>query len=102
MPWVTLDDVVGIYLAALGNPQFSGPVNGAAPAPATNREFSKALGRALHRPAVVPVPGFALKLMFGEMASVITSSARLVPGRASELGYAFTHPDLDGALAAVL
>lgn len=102
MPWVALHDVVGIYLAALDNAQFSGPVNAAAPNAATNREFSKALGRALHRPAVVPVPGLALKLIFGEMASVIQSSARLVPARTGELGYAFAHPDLDEALAAVL
>jgi uncharacterized protein (TIGR01777 family) len=102
MPWVALDDVVGIYLAALDSDGFSGPINAAAPSAATNREFSKALGRALHRPAVVPVPVFALRLMFGEMASVITSSTRLVPARALELGYEFKCPDLDGALAAAL
>jgi uncharacterized protein (TIGR01777 family) len=102
MPWVALDDVVGIYLATLDNSQFSGPVNAAAPHTATNREFTKALGRALHRPTVIPVPPFALKIIFGEMGSVITGSARLVPARASELGYSFRYPELDEALAAIL
>jgi uncharacterized protein (TIGR01777 family) len=103
MPWVMLEDVVGLYLAALdGGSEWSGPINASAPHAATNREFSKALGRALHRPAVVPVPAIALRLLFGEMGSVVTSSARLVPARALELGYEFKHSDLDEALAAVV
>jgi hypothetical protein len=102
MPWVALDDLIGIYLAALDNASFSGPVNAATPNAATNRDFSKALGRALHRPAVIPVPAVALKLLFGEMSSVITASARLVPARVPELGYSFRYPELGEALAAVL
>jgi uncharacterized protein (TIGR01777 family) len=103
MPWIALEDMVGIYLAALdGGAEWSGPVNAAAPSAATNAAFSKALGRALHRPAVIPVPAFVLKLRFGEMASVVTASARLVPARALELGYAFKFGDLDSALAAVV
>jgi uncharacterized protein (TIGR01777 family) len=103
VPWVALDDMVGLYLAAIdGGAEWSGPVNAAAPAPATNAEFSKALGRALHRPAVMPVPGFALRLLYGEMASVITASTRMVPARARELGYEFKFGELDAALAAVV
>jgi uncharacterized protein (TIGR01777 family) len=99
MPWIAVEDVVGLYLAALEHPEYSGPINGGAPAPATNAEFSKALGRALHRPAVVPVPALVLRLRFGEMASVVTASSRMVPARALELGYRFKFEDLDSALA---
>jgi uncharacterized protein (TIGR01777 family) len=102
LPWIAADDVVGIYLAALDSEQWSGPVNASAPAPVTNAEFSRALGRALHRPAVMPVPGFALKLRFGEMATIVTASQRMVPARALALGYRFRFGDLDAALEAAL
>lgn len=102
VPWIHADDVAGIYLAALDRPDWSGPVNAAAPEPATNRDFSQALGRALHRPALAPVPALALKLLYGEMAQVVTTGQRAVPARALELGYRFEHPELDEALAAAL
>jgi uncharacterized protein (TIGR01777 family) len=102
VPWVHLDDVVGGLLFALDTEAASGPVNLTAPAPVTNRELSRALGRALHRPAVMPVPGFAIKLLYGEMASVVTTGARAEPKRLRELGYEFRHPDLDEALAATV
>jgi uncharacterized protein (TIGR01777 family) len=102
MPWIHIDDVVGMYLAALDDPAWSGPINATAPEPATNAAFSKALGRALGRPAFVPVPGPALRLLFGEMAMVVTEGQRVVPARAQELGYEFRHPDLDGALRAAI
>jgi uncharacterized protein (TIGR01777 family) len=98
MPWIHLDDLVGIYLAAIDSPGFAGPINAAAPDAVTNKEFSQALGRALHRPAVAPVPGFTIKAMYGEMAQIVLKGARMVPGRAEELGYEFAHPDLDEAL----
>jgi uncharacterized protein (TIGR01777 family) len=98
MPWIHLDDEVGLLLAALDSPTFSGAVNASAPEPVTNEEFSKALGKAIHRPALVPVPGFAIKALYGEMAQLVTEGARMVPGRVPELGYAFAHPDLDEAL----
>ena len=72
MPWIHLDDLVGIYLAALDGDDWSGPVNASAPEPVTNKEFSKALGRALHRPAFAPVPAFALRILYGEMAEIVT------------------------------
>jgi uncharacterized protein (TIGR01777 family) len=98
MPWIHRDDLIGIYLAAIDAPDFSGPINASAPDPATNKAFSKALGRALHRPAVAPVPGLVLKGMYGEMSQIVLTGVRMVPGRAAELGYAFAHTDLDEAL----
>ncbi len=102
MPWIALEDAVGLYLAALDDERFAGPLNAAAPDPATNAEFSRALGRALHRPAVVPVPALALKALYGEMAEVVLASQRMVPARATELGYEFRRPRLDEALRATL
>jgi uncharacterized protein (TIGR01777 family) len=98
MPWIHVDDLVGIYLAALDNAGWQGPVNATAPNPATNAEFSKALGRALHRPAVLPVPGSALHALYGEMAVIVTTGQRAVPHKALAYGYEFGHPDLDEAL----
>jgi uncharacterized protein len=102
VPWIGLDDVVGAMLACLDDEGVSGPVNMTAPQPATNTELSKALGRALHRPAVMPVPGFAVRLLYGEMADVVTTGQRAVPRRLEELGYRFRQPDLDDALRAAL
>jgi uncharacterized protein len=98
MPWIHLDDLVGIYMAAIDNPTFQGPVNACAPEPVTNKAFAKALGRAIGRPAVAPVPGFSIKLLYGEMSQIVLTGVRMVPGRAAELGYEFRHPDLDEAL----
>ena len=75
-----------------------GPVNVTAPRPATNKELSKALGRAIHRPAVAPVPGFAVKVLYGEMAVIVTTGQRAIPARLTELGYAFRRPELEDAL----
>jgi uncharacterized protein len=99
MPWVHLDDVAGALLFALDTHAASGALNVTAPSPATNEEVSKALGRALHRPAIMPVPGFAIKLLYGEMATIVTTGARVEPKRLRELGYEFRQPDLDEALA---
>jgi uncharacterized protein (TIGR01777 family) len=102
MPWIHVDDVVGIYLAALDGHAWHGPVNASAPEPVTNKAFSKALGRALHRPAFAPVPGLAVRTLYGEMAEIVTKGQRVVPKAALELGYAFAHPDLDEALRSAL
>jgi uncharacterized protein (TIGR01777 family) len=102
MPWIHVDDVVGIYLAAIDDERWSGPVNATAPEPVTNQEFSKALGRALHRPAVAPVPAFAIRALYGDMAEIVTEGQRALPRQAQRLGYAFHHPDLDEALRAAL
>jgi uncharacterized protein (TIGR01777 family) len=102
MPWVHAQDIVGIMRTALENESWSGAANATAPVPVTNAEFSKALGRALHRPSILPVPGAALKLLYGEMSEIVTTGARVVPARPLMLGYAFRHPDLDEALRSVL
>jgi uncharacterized protein len=98
MAWIHVDDLVGVYLAAIDGADWSGPVNATAPEPVTNAAFSKALGRALHRPAVLPIPGFALHLLYGDMAEIVITGQRAVPKRPLELGYEFRHPDLDEAL----
>ena len=98
VPWIHLDDVVGAILFELDTPAASGPVNLTAPEPATNRELSKALGRALRRPAFAPVPALAVKTLYGQMAEIVITGQRAVPGRLTELGYDFKQPDLDAAL----
>src|SRR4051794_31569631 len=102
MPWIHMDDAVGMALSAIDDAAWSGPVNVTAPAPVRNREFSKALGRALHRPAIAPVPKLALKVMFGEMGEVVATGQRVVPRRAQQLGYQFQHPEIDEALRAAI
>jgi uncharacterized protein len=102
MPWIHRDDEIGLLLAALDSPSFSGPINGSAPEPATNRDFSRALGRALHRPAFAPIPSAAIKLLYGDMAQIVVEGVRMVPDRAGELGYTFRHPELDEALSSTL
>jgi uncharacterized protein (TIGR01777 family) len=101
IPWIHVEDIAGLYLAALDG-DWSGAYNGSAPEPVTNKAFSKALGRALHRPALVPVPGLAVKLLFGEMGEIVAEGQRAVPMRAVQAGYGYRHPDLDEALADVL
>jgi uncharacterized protein (TIGR01777 family) len=98
MPWIHLDDVVGIYLQAIDDANWTGPVNASAPEPVTNRQFSRALGRALHRPAVAPIPGFAIRALYGDMAEIVTEGQRAIPRRTLELGYRFQYTDLDEAL----
>ena len=101
--WIHAEDEVGLILWALDNDQAAGVFNATAPNPATNRDFSKALGRALGRPAVVPVPGFVLDLKFGsEFGRVLRGGQRVIPQRAQGSGYRFKHPQLDEALEDLL
>lgn len=102
MAWVHYADVVGLLLLALDNADAQGPINATAPNPVTNYEFTKALGRALHRPTVFPVPGFALKLRFGEVAGVVLTGQRVLPKVAQKLGYQYQFATIDAALADVL
>jgi uncharacterized protein len=102
MSWVHREDLVGMICAALQDERWSGPVNGTAPGPVTNREFSHALGHVLHRPSLLPVPGFALRLLYGEMAEIVTTGARVMPAKPLVLGYDFRHPELDEALRSAL
>lgn len=102
VPWVHLDDVVGAIMRALDDERMSGPFNLTAPQPAHNSEFARALGRALHRPAVLPVPAFGVRALYGEMAQVVTGGVRAVPRRLLDLGHEFRHPQLEPALRDVL
>ena len=98
MPWIHIDDLVGLYLAAIENDGWSGTFNASAPAPVQNRDFTKALGKVLGRPTVLPVPKLALRIRFGEMAEVVATGQRVVPARALAAGHAFAHTDLESAL----
>jgi uncharacterized protein (TIGR01777 family) len=102
VPWIHLEDVTGALMRCLDDPSAAGAVNVTAPQPVTNAELSRALGRALRRPAVLPVPGLALRLFYGEMAQMVTTGQRVLPKRLQQLGYAFRHPELQAALRDVL
>jgi hypothetical protein len=102
MPWIHLHDLVRVIAAALTDDRYEGPINGVAPEPVTSREFAKALGRALHRPAVLPVPAFAIKVIFGEAAGVLLGSQRVQPQRLRDLGFTYWFPTLDQAIADVI
>ena len=99
MSWVHVSDVVGLALDALTNTALRGPINATAPEPVTNREFSKSLGRVLHRPAILPIPVLGLKLMFGDFADVLATGQRVIPDKAIRAGYKFRFPNLEEALA---
>ena len=101
LAWIHHDDLVGLFLFALDNPAARGPMNGTAPHPVTNKDFSTALGKALHRPSFLWTPGFALRVGLGEAADIITSGRRVVPKRALDLGFAFTYPTIDAGLAQI-
>ncbi len=103
LAWIHIDDEVGVLLWALDSENVSGTINASSPNPVTNKDFSKALGRALNRPAVMPVPGLVLDLKFGkELGQVLRGGQRVLPKRTEELGYEFNYPDLDKALRDLL
>ncbi len=103
MSWVSIDDAIGAIHHALFEPRISGPINVTAPAPVTNREFTKALGSALSRPTLFPMPGAAARALFGEMADeMLLSSTRALPRVLEATGFSFEDPDLDAALARLL
>jgi NAD dependent epimerase/dehydratase family enzyme len=103
MSWITLDDVVGAILFALGNEQLRGPVNAVAPQPVRNSEFVCALGNALHRPAFFPLPAFVVRTVFGEMGeALLLGSARVRAAKLEAAGYKYRHPELSEALQATL
>lgn len=102
MPWIHLDDLVSLYVFALENKSVRGGLNGSAPHPVTNRDFTAALAKAVSRPAIIPVPVFALKLMFGEMAQVMLASQRVIPEAATLAGFEFKFPRIGPALDQVL
>ena len=102
MSWIHIDDEVGVILLTLDNAGIVGPINSTAPTPVTNREFSKTLGRVLHRPSFMKAPAFGLRVMLGEVANVVTKGQRVMPRAAQQAGYQFKFPDLEPALHDVL
>jgi len=102
MSWVAREDIVALIRWLVDNAGARGVYNGTAPAPVTNAEFARALGAAMHRPALLPTPGFALKILFGEMADILLTGQRVVPRRATAEGFEFKYPDLTSTLAAIL
>ena len=103
MSWIALDDVVAGIQFALANDSIKGPVNFVAPVPVTNAEFTKTLGKVLSRPTVLPIPAFAIKLLFGEMGeALLLGSQRVAPERLTAAGYEFGYPQLEHALVHIL
>lgn len=102
MPWIHVDDVVGLLLHAAQTEATGGPMNVVAPSPVTNRVFTKTLGQALGRPAVLPLPRFGLRAAFGEMSQILMASQRAIPKVAQDTGYRFRYQELRPALEACL
>jgi NAD dependent epimerase/dehydratase family enzyme len=100
--WVAIDDVVRAIEHALASDSLSGPVNVTAPEPVTNADYARTLGRVLRRPAVLPAPAAAMRLVLGEFAGEILGGQRVVADRLTESGFEFQHPQLEGALRHVL
>ena len=103
MSWIHRDDLVAMICHIIETESLSGPVNGTAPTPVNNKTFSKALGKALNRPAFMPLPGFVLKMLMGDMGKeLLLCGQRVLPVKAQESGFKFKYPELDDALNAIL
>ncbi len=103
MSWISIDDLIGVVLHVISNDSLSGPVNTVTPEPVTNKEFTKTLGKTLNRPTILPVPAFAVKLIFGEMGDeLLLSSTKAVPSKLEASDYTFLYPDLASALKHLL
>jgi uncharacterized protein (TIGR01777 family) len=102
MSWIHHADIVGLFLLALDHPQASGPLNGTAPNPVTNKQFAQSLGCALHRPAFLPTPRLALRVVLGKVADILATGQRVLPRVPLALGYTYQFPTLDDALADIL
>lgn len=102
MSWIYIDDLTALIAFLMKESTVRGVFNATSPFPVTNREFTKALAEAVHRPAIIPVPAFALKLMFGEMSGIMLASQRAFPDAAQRAGFVFNHPDIFEALARTL
>lgn len=102
MPWIHIDDIVGIFMHALKDEKIRGPLNATAPNPVTNCDFTRALAHAVHRPAFLPVPKFALRAAFGEMSDILVASQRVLPKLTENSGYLFHFSQLAQALDAIV
>ncbi len=103
MSWIAIDDAIGAIAHVPRKESLRGPVNVVAPGPVTNAEFTRILARVLRRPTLIPLPAFAARLAFGEMAdALLLAGARVMPGRLQASGYGFRFPELEGALRHLL
>ncbi len=102
MPWIHVDDLVAMYMHAAEHEEIHGALNGAAPNPVTNKDFTKALAATVHRPAILPTPYFALRLALGEFAKILFDSQRVVPQKALAKGFQFRYPEVGPAMTAIL
>lgn len=102
MPWIAMDDWLSVVEFVIARDDIAGPVNAAAPEPVRNAEFTKAFGAALHRPTIMPVPGFALRILLGELSSEALSSVRAVPKVLLDKGFTYQYPELKDALRKAL
>jgi hypothetical protein len=102
MPWIHLEDLCELFAAALTDGRYDGPINGVGPAPVTNADFARTLGRVLRRPAILPAPAPVLRLLFGESATAILAGQNARPARAQALGFRFAHQTLEAALRDLL
>lgn len=100
--WIHLDDLIAVYVSALTDDRLSGPVNAVAPEPVRNRDFARALGEVFYRPAFIPLPRFALRLMLGELADAILASQRVVPKKLEAVGFKWQYPELPKALETIV
>ena len=102
MPWIHVDDLVQLLIFAAEHPATDAPLNASAPNPVTNAEFTKAMAAAVHRPALLPVPKFALKLAMGELADFVFKSERVIPQATERAGFSFQYPEIGQALQSLL
>lgn len=102
MPWVHLEDLVSLYVFAADNNAATGALNASAPEPVTNAEFTKTLGKVIHRPTLIPVPKFALRVALGELAGFVLASERVIPAATENAGFKFQHAHLEEALRSIL
>ena len=102
LPWIHVDDTIGLLMLALEDDRARGPLNATAPEAQMNKDIAKTIGRVMGRPALVPVPGFALRLLLGEMSDMITTGQRVAPKKAQELGYQFKFPSSERAIRDIL
>ena len=100
--WVHRDDLIGLFFRFMDDDSLSGPFNNTSPEPVTNREFSRAIGRALHRPVFLRVPGWAMRLAYGEMAHLYLTGQKVIPTRHLDAGFEYRYPDIDSALSEAL
>jgi uncharacterized protein (TIGR01777 family) len=101
MPWIHIDDLADLVIFAIRDAQVDGPLNGVGPEPVRNSAFTRSLAHAVHRPALFPVPAFALKMLFGEMAGIMLASQRVLPKAAMSAGFRYRYSSLDAALAGI-